>query len=143
MSDAVCPRCDTPVGLRTDGTLYPHDRYADGAGPGPDVPHDMVPCEGGDNSPRRGVIHVTSEHPITGGHDGQGYVSGSELERVARTELAWRAAGYIAAPAPDDGQEHAIGQPCPACSVGLVQACGGCGAPAGVECHIDCETRWN
>lgn len=42
-----CPECGTSISVREDGTLYPHQRYAEGSGPGPDQDHTMVPCEGG------------------------------------------------------------------------------------------------
>ena len=46
----TCPVCQGLVGVQEDGTLFPHKRYADGAGYGPDQPHDLVPCEGGQQS---------------------------------------------------------------------------------------------
>ena len=42
----LCPKCQGVVGVRDDGTLFDHDRYADGAGPNPDQPHDQIRCEG-------------------------------------------------------------------------------------------------
>lgn len=49
-----CPECGTSISVREDGTLYPHNRYVRGGGPGPDQDHTMVPCEGG------GVTRVSS-----------------------------------------------------------------------------------
>lgn len=42
-----CPVCHGWVAVREDGTLFEHKRYADGAGYGPDQPHDLVRCEAG------------------------------------------------------------------------------------------------
>jgi hypothetical protein len=47
MSDAytgTCPVCHGMVGKQSDGTLFPHQCYADGAGPGPDQSHEMADC---------------------------------------------------------------------------------------------------
>jgi len=41
-----CPTCHGAVGVRDDGVLFDHQRYADGSGIGPDQPHDMIRCEG-------------------------------------------------------------------------------------------------
>jgi len=43
---ARCPTCHGAVGVRDDGALFDHQRYADGAGFGPDQPHDMIRCAG-------------------------------------------------------------------------------------------------
>lgn len=43
----VCPVCGGVVARRPDGSLFPHQRYADGAGYGPDQSHDMIYCESG------------------------------------------------------------------------------------------------
>ena len=43
----ICPVCHGYVGIQEDGTLFPHERYADGAGYGPQQPHTLVPCKGG------------------------------------------------------------------------------------------------
>lgn len=42
-----CPVCHISIGVREDGTLYPHSRYVEGGGPDPDQDHTIVPCEGG------------------------------------------------------------------------------------------------
>ena len=43
---AKCPVCGGWAVLGGDGILLPHQRWADGAGPGASVPHDLEPCEG-------------------------------------------------------------------------------------------------
>jgi hypothetical protein len=48
---STCPVCGNSVGMRTDGTLFPHQRYADGAGYGPKQSHAQVDCEGGGKRP--------------------------------------------------------------------------------------------
>ena len=47
MPGRVCPVCDGYVSEREDGQLYPHKRFADGAGHGALQLRDMVQCEGG------------------------------------------------------------------------------------------------
>jgi hypothetical protein len=44
---AACPVCHGMVGKQEDGSLFPHKRYADGAGPAASQPHTLVYCEGG------------------------------------------------------------------------------------------------
>lgn len=72
--------------------------------------------EGPAGPTKRGIVHVSSRHPQTGGVDGGPYVSGRELERVERAQRQWMAQGYGVAPVPEDGQEHPEDRPCPACS---------------------------
>jgi hypothetical protein len=48
----TCPACGNYAGRREDGTLFPHQRYADGAGYGPNQSHDQVTCEGSGSRPR-------------------------------------------------------------------------------------------
>lgn len=64
---------------------------------------------------KRGIVHVSSHHPQTGGADGGPYLSGRELERVDTAQREWMAAGYGVAPVPEDGREHALDAPCPLC----------------------------
>lgn len=47
----ICPVCKGYVAVRDNGILFPHQRYADGAGYGPDQPHTLVPCEGSNSEP--------------------------------------------------------------------------------------------
>jgi hypothetical protein len=70
------------------------------------------------NQEKRGIVHVSSHHPQTGGADGGGYLSGRELERVERVQRQWMAKGYGVAPVPADGREHPEDVRCPACSAG-------------------------
>ena len=42
----LCPVCRGYAGAFDDGTLLPHQRYADGAGVEPGLSHDMIECEG-------------------------------------------------------------------------------------------------
>ena len=46
----ICPVCHGYVGRREDGTLFPHQRWIDGGGYGPEQDHTLVPCEGGEPS---------------------------------------------------------------------------------------------
>lgn len=48
---ATCPTCGGWTGRRQNGVLFPHQRYADGAGFGPGQPHELVQCEGSDRQP--------------------------------------------------------------------------------------------
>ena len=43
---ARCPTCHGAAGVRDDGALASHQRYADGAGPYPNQPHGMIQCAG-------------------------------------------------------------------------------------------------
>jgi hypothetical protein len=47
----ACPVCGGITCRRDDGTLVPHERYADGAGYGPTQSHELVDCEGGGKQP--------------------------------------------------------------------------------------------
>lgn len=43
---ARCPTCHGAVAVMDDGALFDHQRYADGAGPYPNQPHNLIQCEG-------------------------------------------------------------------------------------------------
>ena len=47
----TCPECNGYVEVRADGTLFDHQRYADGAGFGPGQSHDLMRCEGSGSRP--------------------------------------------------------------------------------------------
>ena len=65
---------------------------------------------------KRGIVHVSSHHPQTGGVDGGPFLDGGELERVERVQREWMANGYGVAPVPVDGREHPEDRACPVCS---------------------------
>ena len=44
-----CPVCHLYVGIKSNGKLFPHQRYIDGGGKEAGKDHTMVQCEGGDN----------------------------------------------------------------------------------------------
>ncbi len=47
----TCPKCKGWVAARETGALFPHKRYADGAGFGRNQPHDLIECEGSNKPP--------------------------------------------------------------------------------------------
>jgi hypothetical protein len=51
VSSNTCPVCRGWVARQGNGMLFPHARYVDGGGYGPDRPHDQVPCEGSNGAP--------------------------------------------------------------------------------------------